>query len=45
MRGLKTQESEKFQRFHELVQRQAEKQNGVWFGFAGEGNEFETDQM
>ena len=45
MRGLKTQESEKFQRFHELVQRQAEKQNGVWFGFAREGNEFETDQM
>ena len=45
MRGLKTQESERFRRFHEFVQEQANKEKKVWFGFAGEGNEFETNEM
>ena len=45
MRGLKTQESEKFNRFHELIQKTANKQGMVWFAFAGEGNDFKTDEM
>jgi len=45
MRGLKTQESEKFNRFFALIQAEAEKQNAVFFADAGDGNDFETPSM
>lgn len=45
MRGLKTQESEKFIKFHELIQTAACERGMVWFAFAGEGNDFETEEM
>lgn len=45
MRGLKTQESEKFNRFWLKVQEAAKKNNSVFFGFAGEGNDIVTDDF
>ncbi len=45
MRGLKTPESDKFCRFHELVESEAEKKGGVFFGFSGEGRAFVTPEM
>ena len=45
MRGLKTPESDKFLRFHALIEEEAEKQGKVFFGFAGEGRDFETETM
>lgn len=45
MRGLRKRESLKFERFFEIVQKTAEKQNCVFFTDAGDGNDFETDEM
>lgn len=45
MRGLKTQESQKFNRFWQLIQDTACKSNCAFFGFAGEGRDFETTEM
>lgn len=45
MRGLKTQENNKFIRFFELIQRKAEEAGGIFFGFCGEGNEFFLEDM
>ena len=45
MRGLKSRESDKFNRFFALVQETAKKQNSVFFAYAGDGNDFETDSM
>lgn len=45
MRGLKTQESQKFNRFWQLIQDTACKINCAFFGFAGEGRDFETAEM
>lgn len=45
MRGLRTQESEKFNRFWQLVQDTAAKKGCVFFGENGEGKDFETDTM
>ena len=45
MRGLRTQETDKFNRFFTLVQVEARKQNSVFFADAGDGNEFETAIM
>lgn len=45
MRGLKTQESHKFNRFWELIQSAARKRDCVFFGYAGEGRDFETEDM
>ncbi len=45
MRGLKTQESEKFNRFWELIQATAAKRNCIFFGYAGEGRDFSTSDM
>lgn len=39
MRGLKTQEGAKFNRFFRLIQDEARKHNAVFFAFAGEGRE------
>ena len=45
MCGLKTHESEKFNRFWAAIQDQAAREGCVFFGFAGEGRDFETDAM
>ena len=43
MRGLRTQENEKFRRYFELVQAQAGKQNAVFFTDCAEGKLFVDD--
>lgn len=40
MRGLSTQESEAFNRYWDLIQRAAAKENCIFFGYAGEGRDF-----
>lgn len=45
MQGLRTQESAKFDRFFELIQKEAEKQGKIFFADAGDGNDFETETM
>lgn len=45
MLGLKTQESEKFKAFHNLIQEKANEQKMVWFLEAGDGHEFENEMM
>lgn len=45
MRGLKTQEGSKFERFFELVQQEAAKKDAVFFLECGEGHEFSTDRL
>ena len=45
MRGLKYPESEKFENFFTLVQSTMHKSNCVFFLDAGEGNEFETEDL
>ena len=45
MRGLKTQENDRFNRFFHLIQQAAQQQGGVFFAFAGEGNEFSFPEM
>jgi len=43
MQGLKTQESNKFNSFFELVQKEANNQGAIFFLEAGDGRDFETD--
>jgi len=45
MKGLKTQEKKKFKRFFKIVQREAERQNAVFFLEAGDGREFSTETL
>lgn len=45
MQGLKTQESDKFVKFMELVQKEAKKTGKVFFLDAGDGHDFETDEL
>ena len=45
MRGLRTQESSKFLRFFEIVQKAAEEQGEVFFLDTGEGRDFETELL
>ena len=45
MRGLRTQESEKFNIFWDLIQESARKRNSVFFGDCGEGRDFKTFDM
>ena len=45
MRGLRTQEGEKFERFFELVQKEALKRGCVFFLNSGEGHIFENEDM
>ena len=40
MRGLKTQEGKKFERFFNMVQEEAAKQDAVFFLGCGEGRDF-----
>lgn len=45
MQGLRTQESEKFNRFFSLIQSEAGKRGAVFFADAGDGDDFETATM
>lgn len=45
MKGLKSKESEKFNRFFALIQEEAKKSHSVFFAYAGDGNDFETPTM
>ena len=45
MLGLKTQESDKFNKFWELVQAEAKSQGKVFFADCGEGNILETPDL
>ena len=45
MKGLRTQEGEKFECFFELVQKEALKRDCVFFLNSGEGHIFENENM
>lgn len=45
VRGLKTQEGDRFERFFSVVQEKASSVGAVFFLFAGEGHELETEEM
>ena len=45
MRGLRTQESEKFNKFFALIQEEAEKRNSVFFADCGQGDVFEDENF
>lgn len=45
MKGLRTQESTKFNAFFALIQEAAKENNAVFFADAGDGNDFETPSM
>ena len=45
MRGLRTQESERFQKFFAVVQQKAKEQGCVFFLESGEGNDMVTEAM
>ncbi len=45
MRGLRTQETKKFNAFFELVQNKAQTRGAVFFLESGDGNEFTTEAM
>ncbi len=45
MQGLKKQENEKFNKFWEIVQNEAERNEARFFLDCGEGREFSTDTM
>ena len=45
MRGLRTQEGQKFEKFFALIQNEAMNEKKVFFLDSGEGQEFETDEM
>lgn len=45
MVGLRTQESEKFEKFFSIVQTEARKKGCVFFGDAGQGKVFENEQI
>lgn len=45
MLGLKTQETKKIEKFIELIQNEAAKKEKVFFLDAGDGRDFETNDM
>jgi len=45
MRELRTQENKEFERFFEVVRKEAEKEGSVFFVESGEGREIITDDM
>ena len=45
MKGLRSQESEKFNRFWDLVQDEAATQGCVFFGDCGEGRDLVTEEL
>ena len=45
VKGLKSKESEKFNRYFALIQKAASELNSVFYAHAGDGNDFETDEL
>lgn len=45
MQGLRTHENDSFNRYWGLIQESAAKRGCVFFGFAGEGRDFEQGNM
>lgn len=45
MKGLRTQESQKFNRFWKIVQKEASKQGCIFFADCGEGRDIVTETM
>ncbi len=45
MRGLRTQESEKFNKFFALIQEEAKKSSSVFFVDCGQGDVFEDENI
>jgi hypothetical protein len=45
MRGIKSQKSDRFYRFFQLIQDEAARQNAVFFVFAGEGNDIDLPEL
>lgn len=45
MQGLRTQESDKFNRFWNIVQETAKNKGMIYFADCGEGRDFETEDM
>lgn len=45
MQGLRTQESDKFEKYFELVQKKAREKGCVFFLESGDGNDFVTGDM
>ncbi|MBO5664245.1 MAG: hypothetical protein J6V82_04505 [Clostridia bacterium] len=45
MKGLRTQETNKFQKYFSIVQEAAEKKDCVFFLDAGDGRDFETETL
>ena len=45
MKGLRSQESDRFNSYFSLIQAEAEKQEMVFFADAGDGRDFETETM
>lgn len=45
MRGLKTRESERFNRFFQIIQDAAARQHAVFFAFAGDGRDLDLPDL
>ena len=45
MKGLRTQESDKFKTYFSLIQSEAGRQGMVFYADAGDGRDFETEAM
>ncbi|HIZ44212.1 MAG TPA: hypothetical protein H9672_05775 [Firmicutes bacterium] len=45
MRELRTQESKKFEKFFEIIRKEAVEENSIFFCDCGEGREFFKDDM
>ena len=45
MQGLRTQESDKFNKFFSLIQDEAKKHNAIFFADAGDGHDLETPEL
>lgn len=45
MKGLKTQESDRFRKYLAIVESEAEKLDSIFFLDAGDGNDFKTETM
>ena len=45
MQGLRTRESDKFNKFFSLIQDEAKKHNAIFFADAGDGHDLETPEL
>lgn len=45
MQGLRTRESDKFNKYFSLIQEEAKKHNAIFFADAGDGHDLETPEL